>query len=73
MPPTKKQIDYATNISEKLGIEFPTSSLEYNKRTFYLFIQKYEKEYKDALNDADYDVDYVYENFCENDAWCEHY
>ena len=50
--PTEKQIKLAEDIARVLGINFPTSSKEFNKRTYRNFINAYYDEFKMVLNDA---------------------
>ena len=51
--PTEKQIKFAEDIVRVLGIEFPTSSKEFNKRTYRNFINAYYNEFKMVMNDVD--------------------
>ena len=49
--PTEKQIKLAEDIARVLGIEFPTTSREFNKRTYYKFIDAYYKDFKRVVDD----------------------
>lgn len=50
--PTEKQIKLAEDIAKVLGIEFPTTSKEFNKRTYYKFIDAYYKDFKKIVDDV---------------------
>ena len=43
--PTDKQVEYATEISDLLGIPLPE---EYTRRAFSDFIGKWQREYREA-------------------------
>ena len=49
--PTEKQIKFAEDIAKVLGIDFPTSSKEFNKRTYRNFIEAHCGEFKMVMND----------------------
>ena len=49
--PTEKQIKVAEDIARVLGIDFPTSSKEFNKRTYRNFINAYYDRFKEIVND----------------------
>lgn len=46
MAPTEKQIKFAEDIARVLNIDFPTSSKEFNKRTYRNFINAHYKDFK---------------------------
>ncbi len=72
--PTKKQLDFADEIADCLGIDFPNSSKDYNKASYAAFIARYAGEFYDKVMDDSYDEDfYDWINAYENDLWCEHY
>lgn len=50
--PTEKQIKLAEDIAKVLDIEFPTTSKEFNKRTYYKFINAYYKDFKRIVDDV---------------------
>ncbi len=50
--PTEKQIKFAEDIARVLGIEFPMSSKEFNKRTYRNFINAHYKDFKRIVNDV---------------------
>ena len=50
--PTEKQIELAEDIAAVLRIDFPTSSKEFTKRTYYKFINAYYEEFKRIVDDA---------------------
>lgn len=50
--PTEKQIKFAEDIARVLGIDFPTSSKEFNKSTFRNFINAHYDEFKEIMNDV---------------------
>ena len=70
--PTEKQINLVENMTRILGIDFPTSSKEYTKRTYCAWIKAHIDDYGDAVAVSVCDEEYCYD-MCENDAWCEHY
>ena len=41
LPPTEKQIEFAEDITAVLRIDFPTSSKEFTKATYFKFISTY--------------------------------
>ena len=49
--PTEKQIKLAEDIARVLGINFPTSSMEFNKRTYRYFIAAHYDEFKQVISD----------------------
>ena len=55
--PTEKQIKYAEDIAKVLGIDFPTSSKEFNKRTYCDFINDHCIEFKQVISDYADDSD----------------
>lgn len=50
--PTEKQIKFAEDIARVLGIDFPTSSKEFNKRTYRNFINAHYDKFKEIMNDV---------------------
>lgn len=50
--PTEKQIKFAEDIARVLSIDFPTSSKEFNKRTYRNFIEAHYDEFKMVMNDV---------------------
>lgn len=52
--PTEKQIKLAEDIAKVLRIDFPVSSKEFNKRTYYKFIDAYYKDFKEIVDEANY-------------------
>ena len=72
IPPTERQIKYATEIAIALKIEFPICSAEFTQLAYSAFIQSHKDEYDNIVNW----VDEEYLSFCgyyDNDAWCEYY
>jgi len=62
--PTKKQIKLAEDICNILNIDFPQSSLEFNRYTYWKFINTYMDEYEEQIRDA------IYYNYCDDEmAW----
>lgn len=55
--PTEKQIKFAEDIAKVLDIDFPTSSKEFNKRTYRNFINDHYIEFKQAISDYADDSD----------------
>lgn len=51
MVPTEKQIKFAEDIARVLNIEFPTSSKEFNKRTYRNFINAHYEEFMRVMSD----------------------
>lgn len=52
MLPTEKQINFAETIAEVLGLDFPTSSKEFNKRTYRKFINAHYDEFKRVMDEC---------------------
>ena len=52
MSPTKKQIELVEAITKVLEIDFPQSSKEFTKQTYYEFIKEYYEEYRQVFNDV---------------------
>lgn len=50
--PTEKQIRLADDIARVLNINFPTTSKEFNKRTYRNFINAYYNDFKEIVDDA---------------------
>ena len=50
--PTEKQIKLAEDIARVLNIDFPTTSREFNKRTYCSFISAHYEEFKQIMNDV---------------------
>lgn len=72
--PTERQQQCVDSICAILGIEFPTSSKEYNSAVYSAFIARWAdeawaKEYEE--NDIA-DLDYLLA-ICINDCWVEEY
>lgn len=61
--PTEKQIEFAEAIASVLGIDFPQSSKDFTKQSYYHFIKNYYDEYKRVVND------YNDFNFEDEMAW----
>ena len=55
--PTEKQIKFAEDIARVLGIEFPTSSKEFNKRTYHNFINAHYNEFMQFMEYCDWDIE----------------
>lgn len=49
--PTEKQIKFAEDIARVLGIDFPTSSKEFDKRTYRKFIETHIGDFKILVAD----------------------
>ena len=52
MAPTDKQIDFAEEIADVLGIDFPISSKDFTKQTYCEFIKEHYDEYRQVVEDA---------------------
>lgn len=52
LPPTEKQIEFAEDIAAVLSIDFPTSSKEFTKATYFKFISTYYDEFERIMDDA---------------------
>ena len=57
--PTENQISFAAEIAEVLGIDFPQSSKEFTKKTYYNFIDDHYVEFKRVMDDYSYDDDEI--------------
>ena len=66
--PTDKQIEFADRIACMLGIDFPTGSPDFNKATYWRFINDNIDRYLDIrMEDPTYDDDEMawYDPFAE--------
>lgn len=52
MSPTKKQIDLVEKISKTLNINFPKTSKEFTKYTYWLFIKRFLPIYLGVIQEA---------------------
>lgn len=50
--PTEKQIALVEAMTEILEIDFPQSSKEFTKQTYYEFIKEYYEKYRQVINDV---------------------
>ena len=57
MSPTKKQIRFVELITEELGIDFPQSSEEFTKKTYFEFIKEHYDDLKDKTDWQSWDED----------------
>jgi hypothetical protein len=72
--PSKKQMDYADEIADCLGIDFPNSSADFTAQSYYNFIKAHINDYYELVGYPDTDEDYLdWIGAYENDVWCEHY
>lgn len=56
--PTDKQIEFADRIACMLDIDFPTGSPDFNKATYWKFINDHIDEYLDiCMEDPSYDTE----------------
>lgn len=51
--PTDKQIEFAEAIADMLGIDFPQSSKEFTKQTYYEFIKEHYDNFMQVIDDAE--------------------
>lgn len=72
--PSKKQMDYADEIADCLGIDFPNSSADFTAQSYYNFIKTHINDYYELVGYPETDEDYLdWIGAYENDVWCEHY
>ena len=72
--PSKKQMDYADEIADCLGIDFPNSSADFTAQSYYNFIKAHINDYYEFVGYPETDEDYLdWIGAYENDVWCEHY
>lgn len=56
-PPTDKQIEFVEAITEALGIDFPQSSKEFTRRTYFEFIKDHYDKFKENTEWCSWDED----------------
>jgi hypothetical protein len=72
--PSKKQMDYADEIADCLGIDFPNSSADFTAQSYDNFIKAHINDYYELVSYPETDEDYLdWIGAYENDVWCEHY